>query len=49
MKSLKEKISITLDSNVIHIIKELSENEDRSYSKIVNYYLKKYKNNGGAI
>ena len=33
MKSLKEKISITLDSNVIHRIKELAENEDRSFSQ----------------
>ncbi len=39
MKSLKEKISITLDS-----IKELAENEDRSFSQFVNLVLKKYIN-----
>ena len=44
MKSLKEKISITLDSNVIHRIKELAEHEDRSFSQFVNLVLKKYIN-----
>lgn len=47
MKPLKTKVSITLDSTVIEVIKELAEEDDRSFSQYVNLILKEYlqKNN----
>ena len=47
MKPLKTKVSITLDSTVIEIIKDLAEKDDRSFSQYVNLILKEYfqKNN----
>lgn len=42
MKPLKEKVSITLDVDVIKHIKELAENDDRSFSQYVNLILKDY-------
>lgn len=42
MKPLKEKVSITLDVDVIKQIKELAENDDRSFSQYVNLILKDY-------
>ncbi|WP_099466713.1 toxin-antitoxin system protein [Konateibacter massiliensis] len=50
MKPLKEKVSITLDSDVIQEIKDLAENDDRSFSQYINMVLKEYlsKNNGTA-
>ena len=47
MKPLKTKVSITLDSTVIEIIKDLAEKDDRSFSQCVNLILKEYlqKNN----
>ena len=42
MKPLKNKVSITLDIDVIEEIKELAENDDRSFSQYVNLILKEY-------
>ncbi len=42
MKPLKNKVSITLDADVIEEIKELAENDDRSFSQYVNLILKEY-------
>ena len=42
MKSLKEKISITIDSDIIAKIKEQAEKDDRSLSQYINLVLKKH-------
>lgn len=42
MKPLKQKVSITLDENIIEEIKKLAENSDRSFSQYVNLVLKEY-------
>ena len=33
MKPLKEKVSITLDSDIIKKLKDLAEDDDRSFSQ----------------
>ena len=40
MKPLKEKVSITLDAEIIEQIKELADNDDRSFSQYVNIILR---------
>lgn len=45
MKPLKSKVSITLDEDLILRIKELAEEDDRSFSQYVNMVLKEYVNN----
>ena len=40
MKPLKEKVSITLDSNIVKEIKEMAEKDDRSFSQFINLILK---------
>ena len=40
MKPLKEKVSITLDENIVKSIKELAEKDDRSFSQYINKILK---------
>ena len=42
MKPLKEKVSITLDSDIIEQIKQMAEKDDRSFSQLVNKILKDY-------
>ena len=42
MKPLKSKISITLDSDMIAILKQLAEEDDRSLSQYINLILKRY-------
>ncbi len=42
MKSLKEKVSITLDNDIIAKIKELAEKDDRSFSQYINIVLKEH-------
>ena len=42
MKPLKEKVSITLDENIVERIKELAEDDDRSFSQYINMVLKEY-------
>lgn len=44
MKPLKNKVSITLDSDVIDSIKRLAEQDDRSFSQYINLVLKEYLN-----
>ncbi|MGN0520962.1 MAG: ribbon-helix-helix protein, CopG family [Candidatus Fimenecus sp.] len=42
MKPLKEKISITVDSDLLKTIRSLAEEDDRSLSQYINLILKKY-------
>lgn len=42
MKPLKNKVSITLDSDVIEKLKEMAEQDDRSFSQYVNLILRDY-------
>lgn len=42
MKPLKSKVSITLDEDIIEKIKELSEDDDRSFSQYINLILKNH-------
>lgn len=42
MKPLKEKISITIDSDLLLTIRELAEEDDRSLSQYINLVLKKH-------
>ena len=44
MKPLKQKVSITLDEDVIEKIKKLSEECDRSFSQYINLILKEHLN-----
>lgn len=44
MKPLKEKVSITLDADVVKEIKEMAEQDDRSFSQFINKLLKEYIN-----
>lgn len=44
MKPLKEKVSITLDSDIVSKIHELAEKDDRSFSQYINRILKDYIN-----
>lgn len=45
MKPLKEKISITIDGDVLSKIRELAEEDDRSLSQYINLILKKHIDN----
>lgn len=40
MKPLKEKVSITLDSDIVQKIKELAEEDDRNFSQYINMVLR---------
>ena len=42
MKVLKEKVSITLDQDIVKQIRILSENDDRNFSQYINLVLKKH-------
>lgn len=42
MRPLKEKVSITLDWDVLDEVKKLAEKDDRSLSQYINIVLKKY-------
>ena len=42
MKPLKEKISITLDNDLLEKIREKAEADDRSLSQYINIVLKKH-------
>lgn len=44
MKPLKNKVSITLDSDIIVKVKELAEEDDRSFSQYINLVLKDHIN-----
>lgn len=36
MKPLKEKVSITLDENIVEEIRKMAEEDDRSFSQYIN-------------
>lgn len=42
MKPLKTKVSITLDTDIITKVKDLAENDDRSFSQYINLVLKEH-------
>ncbi|MBQ9778386.1 MAG: toxin-antitoxin system protein [Clostridia bacterium] len=42
MKPLKERISITIDGDVLQSLREYSEQYDRSVSQLINIILKDY-------
>ena len=42
MKPLKEKISITVDSDILRKLRERAEKDDRSLSQYINLILKKH-------
>ncbi|MBR3554180.1 MAG: ribbon-helix-helix protein, CopG family [Clostridia bacterium] len=42
MKPLKEKVSITLDEDLVTRIRELAEQDDRSFSQYINKVLKEH-------
>lgn len=42
MKPLKEKISITIDSDILEKIKIEADNDDRSLSQYINIILKEH-------
>lgn len=42
MKPLKERISITIDSDLVAIIRQKAEEDDRSLSQYINLVLKKH-------
>ena len=42
MKPLKEKVSMTLDPEVVAEIRQLAELSDRSFSQYVNIVLKRH-------
>lgn len=44
MKPLKEKISITIDNDLLKELKAEAEKDDRSLSQYINLILKKYLN-----
>ena len=43
-KSLKENISVSLDSDLIIILKQLAEKDDRSLSQYINRVLRSHVN-----
>ena len=42
MKPLKTKVSITLDTDIIEKLKDLAEQDDRSFSQYINLVLKEH-------
>ena len=48
MKPLKEKVSITLDADVVKEIRDMAESDDRSFSQFINKVLKEYVNKNKA-
>lgn len=40
MKPLKDKVSITLDSDIVQKIKDMAEDDDRSFSQYINMVLR---------
>ena len=42
MKPLKKKLSISLDSDVVEIVRQLADEDDRSFSQYVNIVLKEH-------
>ncbi len=44
MRPLKQKVSITIDEDIITQIKELAEKDDRSFSQYINKILRNWLN-----
>lgn len=42
MKPLKQRVSITLDEDIITQVKELAEEDDRSFSQYINMVLRNW-------
>ena len=42
MKPLKERISITIDSDLLEKLRDMAEYDDRSLSSFINQIIKKY-------
>ncbi|MCD8347529.1 MAG: ribbon-helix-helix protein, CopG family [Lachnospiraceae bacterium] len=42
MKPLKQKVSITLDSDMLETLKRLADEDDRSLSQYINLVLKRH-------
>lgn len=42
MKPLKEKISITIDSDIVEKLRQMAEKDDRSLSQYINIVLKEF-------
>ena len=42
MKPLKEKISITIDGDLVEILRQKAEEDDRSLSQYINLVLKEH-------
>ena len=42
MKPLKEKISITIDSDLLELLRQEAEKDDRSLSQYINVALKEH-------
>ena len=42
MKPLKQKVSFTLDNDVLEVLRRLAEKDDRSTSQYVNKILREY-------
>ncbi|MBR5518501.1 MAG: toxin-antitoxin system protein [Clostridia bacterium] len=42
MKPLKEKISITIDGDILQKLREAAEDDDRSLSQYINLVLKEH-------
>ena len=42
MKPLKTSISITLDSDIVEVLRTLAEEDDRSLSQYINIVLRKH-------
>lgn len=49
MKPLKQKVSITLDEDIIEKVRVLAEDCDRSFSQYVNLALKEYLNINSSV
>ncbi|MBR2893364.1 MAG: toxin-antitoxin system protein [Clostridia bacterium] len=45
MKPLKEKVSITLDNDIVTEIRRLADEDDRSFSQYINKVLKEHVTN----
>lgn len=48
MKPLKTKVSLTLDNDLVELLKMMAENDDRSLSQYINMILKKWVSDKGC-
>ncbi len=48
MKPLKTKVSITLDHDLVALLKEKAEADDRSFSQYINLILKQWAQEYGS-